>query len=213
MKIETFVVNTFQENTYIYFDENTLEAILIDPGASYPQELDNIKNFIDINKLKVKYIIITHGHIDHILANNYFRNLYNVKSYMHKGDFKLLDNILDYSEMFGFILDEKPIIDEEINNKTLIKVGNLNFSFLHTPGHSNGSVCMIDHMNKNVFCGDLIFNNSIGRTDLPGGNYNEIIQSIKEKLFAECTDDYTLYPGHMSKTTVYQEKKFNRFLI
>ncbi|HPS63976.1 MAG TPA: MBL fold metallo-hydrolase [Ignavibacteria bacterium] len=213
MSVKTFVVNNFQENTYIYFDSESREAVLIDPGAYYENEFEYIKSFIDSNNLIVKYILLTHGHIDHILSVNYFRNLYNIESYMHSGDTKLIDNILEYSEMFGFTLDSKPVIDNQITKDTKIKIGNSELRFLHTPGHSHGGVCIIDDKNKIVFTGDLIFRDSIGRTDLPGGDFDTIIKSIKDILFSECDDSYILYPGHLSDTTVYQEKHSNRFLI
>ena len=213
MIIETFVVNSFQENTYIYADENTGEAVLIDPGSYYEYEKVNIQNYIDSNSLKVKYILLTHGHIDHILSVNYFRQLYNTVSYMHSGDLKLLTNITEYSDMFGFKLTEVPIIDNEFKKDTILKIGNSELKFLHTPGHSEGSVCIVDEKNKNIFSGDLIFHDSIGRTDLPGGDFNTIINSIKNILFETYDDRYNIYPGHMSPTTIYQEKNFNRFLI
>jgi Zn-dependent hydrolases, including glyoxylases len=213
MSVKTFVVNNFQENTYIYFDNDSREAVLIDPGAYYEHEFEHINSFINSNNLTVKYILLTHGHIDHVLSVNYFRQLYNIESYMHNGDIKLIDSILEYSDMFGFKLDSKPVIDNEINKDTKIKIGNSELRFLHTPGHSRGGVCIIDDNKKIVFTGDLIFRDSIGRTDLPGGDFDTIIDSIKNILFKECDGSYILYPGHMSDTTVNLEKHTTRFLV
>lgn len=212
MKVKVFTVNPYSMNSYIYYDEINLEGFVIDPGYSSAEEFGTVFNFIRENNISLKYIINTHGHIDHIVGLNQIRNSFGVKSYLHKNDVFLIDTILDYSEMFGFELDEKPVIDEHITDNLELTAGDISLKFLHTPGHSPGGVCAIDHINKTVFCGDLIFRNSVGRTDLPGGNTEILFDSIRNKLFRECGEDYILCPGHMDATTVYEEKNFNQFL-
>ncbi len=201
------------ENTYIYFDEVTKEAAIIDPGCYSEKEYEEIDKFIEGNNLKIKYILITHGHIDHILGVNYLKNKYNVPVYMHKGDSFLVNHILEYAESFGFQLEEIPEIDMEITQELNLKLGNAELEFLHTPGHSPGGVCIVDRNNKNIFCGDLIFRDSIGRTDLPKSDFNTLMHSIKEVLFRNCEESFRLFPGHMESTTIEQEKNHNQFLI
>lgn len=213
MKVKVFTVNAYRMNSYLYYDEINQEGIIIDPGYAPDEEFNIVYNFITSNNIKINYIINTHGHIDHIAGVNLARDTFGIKSYIHKDDIFLVDTILDYSGMFGFELNEKPVIDEFINENTELTAGDLKLSFIHTPGHSPGGVCAIDHKYKTVFCGDLIFRNSVGRTDLPGGNTEILFDSIRNKLFTECGDDYILCPGHMDTSTVYEEKNFNQFLI
>ena len=179
----------------------------------FDYEQNRIHDFIKKENLKIKFILNTHGHIDHILGNNYTREITGAKVYMHKKDWFMLDGILDYAEMFGITLNEKPIVDEEFTEETELIIGDTKLNFLHTPGHSPGGCCIIDHKNKVVFCGDVIFKDSIGRTDLPKCSYEDLIKSIKEKLFVNCGDDYKLYPGHNEPTDIGTEKKYNQFLI
>lgn len=213
MKIHLFVFNPYMENTYIYFDELTKEAAIIDPGCFSQREFEEIDRFLNSNKLILKYILVTHGHIDHILGVNYFRKKFGISAYMHNGDKFLVEHILEYAESFGFLLKEIPDINMEITSGLNLKLGNTSLEFLHTPGHSPGGVCIIDRNNKNIFCGDLIFRDSIGRTDLPKSDFNTLMNSIKKVLFTCCNDDFKLYPGHMESTTIEQEKNHNQFLI
>ncbi len=213
MKIQLFVFNPYMENTYIYFDEVTKDAAIIDPGCFSQKEFEEIDEFIDENKLVLKFVLITHGHIDHILGINYLVKKYNIQAYMHKGDKFLVEHILDYAESFGFHLEEIPEINMEITSGLNLRLGNTSLEFLHTPGHSPGGICIIDRKNKIIFCGDLIFRDSIGRTDLPKSDFNTLMNSIKEVLFTRCEDDFKLFPGHMEPTTIEQEKNHNQFLI
>lgn len=213
MKVKTFVVNQYQTNSYIYYDENSNEGVIIDPGFHYENELRNLNEFIENENISVKYILNTHGHIDHIIGNNYCSSRFNAQTYLNRNDWFLVDNILDYADVFGFQTNEKPHIHSDLSECVTFKIGTYNLEFIHTPGHSPGSMCIINHKDKFIFCGDLIFRNSIGRTDLPGGNFDVIMDSIKIKLFGNCSNDYLLYPGHMEKTSVSKEKKTNQFLI
>jgi glyoxylase-like metal-dependent hydrolase (beta-lactamase superfamily II) len=213
MKIKVFPVNPYRMNSYLYYDEINLEGFIIDPGYSSDEEFNAVYNFIIKNNIKINCIINTHGHIDHIAGVNSVREKFGINSYLHRDDIFLVDTITEYSGMFGFELTEKPIINEFLTENLELSAGDLKLSFIHTPGHSPGGVCAVDHQNKIVFCGDLIFRNSIGRTDLPGGNTEILYYSIRNKLFGQCTDDYILCPGHMETSTIYEEKNFNQFLI
>lgn len=213
MKVKVFSVNPYRMNSYLYYDEINLEGFIIDPGYSSDEEFNVLYNFITKNNIRINSIINTHGHIDHIAGVNIVRKTFGIKSYLHKDDMFLIDTITEYSEMFGFDLNEKPIIDEFITEDLKLSAGDITLSFIHTPGHSPGGVCAFDRNNKIVFCGDLIFRNSIGRTDLPGGNIELLYGSIRNKLFRQCSDDCVLCPGHMETSTVYEERNFNQFLI
>lgn len=212
MKVKVFSVNPYRMNSYLYYDEINLEGFIIDPGYSSGEEFNVVYNFITKNNIKISSIINTHGHIDHIAGLNIVRETFGIKSYLHKDDMFLIDTIMEYSEMFGFDLTEKPIIDEFITEDLELSAGDITLSFIHTPGHSPGGICAVDKFNKIVFCGDLIFRNSIGRTDLPGGNTEMIYDSIINKLFRQCKDDFMLCPGHMENSTIYEERNFNQFL-
>ncbi len=212
MKTKQFVVNPFQMNCFIYYDENSKEGIIIDPGTYSTEEDNTVINFIEGNKINIKYLINTHGHIDHILGNKFARDTFNVPMLIHKDDLFLVDNSLEQSRMFGIEIAKPPSFDMYITEETELKLGDTKFNFIHTPGHSPGSVCIVDHKNKNVFCGDLIFKNSVGRTDLPMGSFEILLDSINNKLFEKCSDSYNLFPGHMEPTTIFDEKNNNPFL-
>lgn len=212
MKVKVFTVNPYRVNSYLYYDEINLEGFIFDPGYSSDEEFTCVFNFIRKNNIKINCIINTHGHIDHIVGVNILRETFGIKSYLHKDDMFLIETIMEYSNMFGFDLSEKPIIDDYLTSNLELSAGDLKLNIIHTPGHSPGGICAIDHSNKIVFCGDLIFRNSIGRTDLPGGNTEMIYDSIINKLFRQCKDDYILCPGHMENSTIYEERNFNQFL-
>lgn len=212
MKTKQFTVNPFSMNCYVYYDDETKEGIIIDPAAFSIVEKNRITNYIEDNGIKIKYIINTHGHLDHILGNKFAKDFFKVPVYMHKDDEFMIANSGEQARFFGLDFPPTPPLDEYITSELILKLSDTELKFIHTPGHSPGSVCIIDDKNKNVFCGDLIFKNSIGRTDLPGGDLNVLIDSVKNKLFKVCKDDYTLYPGHMEITNVKDEKSDNPFL-
>ncbi|HMS65446.1 MAG TPA: MBL fold metallo-hydrolase [Ignavibacteria bacterium] len=212
MKIQQFTLNPFSMNCYIYYDETSKDAVLIDPGAFSQSEKDMLLNFIKDNELNILFIINTHGHMDHILGNKFAKDAFNVPVYMHKDDEFLIENVNEQARFFGLDFPAPPPVDVFITEETDLKIGNSSLKFIHTPGHSPGSVCIIDDKNKTVFCGDVVFKNSIGRTDLQGGDLKILLDSIKNKLFKICKDDYKLYPGHMEITTVGSERKTNPFI-
>ncbi|MBN8569869.1 MAG: MBL fold metallo-hydrolase [Ignavibacteria bacterium] len=212
MKVFQIPVTPFAMNCYIYFDENTKEGVIFDPAAYIPDEENQIKKIIEDNGIKIKYIINTHGHIDHIMGNKFAKDYFNVPILMHEKDMPFYKNILKQGAMYGLDVIEPPPVDEFIDENSKIKVGDVEFKILHTPGHSPGSLTFIDDTNKNIFCGDVIFKDSIGRTDLMFGDYDELMNSINNVLLPTVQDDYTLHPGHMEITTVGREKEHNPFL-
>jgi hydroxyacylglutathione hydrolase len=212
MKIKIFTVNPFQMNCYLYYDEAGGEGIIIDPAAYEKHEEEEIKSFVTDNRINVNYILNTHGHIDHILGNRFAKEAFRCPVLIHRDDLFLIEDAKPHGLLFGINIDNVPAPDDFITEDLIIKINNTEIGFIHTPGHTPGGVCIVDHSNKIIFSGDTIFLESIGRTDLPGGNLDILIDSIKNKLFAKCGDDYALYPGHMEETTIGQEKKYNSFL-
>lgn len=212
MEVKQFILNPFSMNCYVYYDNKSKEGVIIDPAADSPQEKDSVLNFIKDNGIRILYILNTHGHIDHILGNKFAKDSFNVPVLMNKKDEFLISASKEQSRFFGLDFPEPPPIDIYIEDNSILSVNGATLKFINTPGHSPGSVCIIDHENKNVFCGDLIFKNSVGRTDIQGGDFVTLLDSVKNKLFAACKDDYTLYPGHLEKTIIKDEKQFNPFL-
>ncbi|MEI7484605.1 MAG: MBL fold metallo-hydrolase [Ignavibacteriota bacterium] len=212
MKIKTFTVNPFQMNSYLYYCENTKEGVIIDPGYETKYEQDDLLEHINGNNIRINYILMTHGHIDHILGNGFAVDNFAVPSYLHKDDLFLYERGVEQAVLYGVQIPPLPEIKDFIDERLKIKVGNNELNFIHTPGHSPGGVCIVDHSERVVFCGDVVFQSSIGRTDLPGGDYETLISSINVNLFSKCSDEYKLYPGHMDSTTVGEEKKSNPYL-
>lgn len=213
MKVKIFNVNPFQMNCYLYYCENTKEGVIVDPGFYTDNEKNSFIDFVAEKGIDIKYTLLTHGHIDHIIGNRFATERYGTEAYLHKGDIFLYENFIIQCENFGLNGEELPRIINYIDENLELSIGKNTINFIHTPGHSPGGICIADHTEKIVFCGDLIFKKSIGRYDLPGGNFDTLIKSIKEKLFALCTSEYTLYPGHMDKTTIKYEKENNEFLV
>ncbi|TRZ63989.1 MBL fold metallo-hydrolase [bacterium] len=212
MRIKIFTVNPFSENSYLYYDDISGDGILIDPGFSNASEEKQLDDFVISNNIHMKYIINTHGHIDHMLGNSYAKEKYACPLLIHEQDVFLLNKAPEQGRMFGVDVKPSPPPDDYITDSTKIELNGTLLEFIHTPGHSPGGICIIDKSNKTVFTGDLIFLQSVGRTDLPGGDFEILMDSIMNKLFGICSDDFVLYPGHMEQTTVKNEKRFNPFL-
>ena len=200
MKIKTFTSGIFQVNSYLLLIEN--EAVIIDPSES-EKILNEIKDY------KVKYIILTHGHIDHILAVNEIKEKTNAKVAIHKDELNLLNNENE-NMAISFNLKLKQITpDILLKDNQILEIGNKKLKIIHTPGHTQGSISiLIDNI---LFSGDTLFEYSIGRTDLPTGNLDQEIDSIKTRLLT-LPKDTIVYPGHGEKTTIKKEKESNPFL-
>lgn len=207
--IKTFVFNPFQENTFLLYDE-TRECIIIDAGCNEKHEFDEIDRFIAENKLILKSIVNTHCHIDHIMGNAYLVDKYKVPSAANKEDMPLLERSNDMALAFGFNVQEPPVPNQFVNEGEKITFGNTELEVKHVPGHSPGSIALYCEKDKFVIVGDVLFSGSIGRTDLPGGDYDTLIASINDKIFT-LPNETQVYPGHGEKTTVKQEKSTNPF--
>lgn len=209
MIFETVVVGSFQCNCTIVACEKTKEAVIIDPGDEAYKIMEVIKHY----DLKVKYLLHTHAHLDHIMATREIKEKTGAEIVLHKADNNIYNNLLMQAGMFGFKVKEPLKVDKFINHDESIQTGeSIDTKVIHTPGHSPGSVCY--HFNKEekpfLFSGDTLFQQSIGRTDLWEGNHRQLLNSIKDRIFS-LSEDTVVCPGHGNKTTVWEEKKKNPF--
>lgn len=212
MKIRQFTFNLFQENTYVVYDENSSDCAIIDPGCYYPEEEKTLVNFLNNNNLVPSKVLYTHCHLDHSFGSKFLAEQY--PSIAFYGDAKeqyYIDNSEEQSIMFGIGIQRPPSISHYVYEGEKITIGNSQFQVLETPGHSIGGVCYYCESKKVLFCGDSLFAGSIGRTDLYGGNYQLLIQSIKTKILS-LPDDVTIYCGHGYATTVEEEKHGNPYI-
>ena len=204
MILETLEVGPLATNCYIVGSESGGEGMIIDPGGDAKQILKKVSDL----KLDIKLIVLTHGHIDHVGALGEVKEATGADIAAHTDDVKTLgDDSL--SVLFGISQPAPPLPDRLLKDDDNIALGNLNFMVRHTPGHSPGGICLLGE--GVVFSGDTLFNYGIGRSDLPGGNYNQLIDSINSKLMV-LADDTIVYPGHGPKTTVGAERRGNPFL-
>jgi glyoxylase-like metal-dependent hydrolase (beta-lactamase superfamily II) len=205
MIIKNVVVGPLEVNCYILGCEDTKEAAIIDPGDN----ADEIIGIIEKEGLKPKFIINTHAHFDHIGGVKAIQDYFKIDFILHKEDLFLVENASEQATTFGLKPILKPEVNKYVNNGEKITLGNKSITVIHTPGHSPGCVCY--YLDNNVFVGDTLFAGSIGRTDLPGGSYDTLINSIKEKLFP-LGGNTVVYPGHGPSTTIENEKEHNPFL-
>lgn len=210
LHLQSFAFNAFQENTYVLYD-NTKQCVIIDPGCYSTAEQQQLVNFIESNQLHPVKLLNTHCHIDHILGNNFVSKKFNVGLEIHEADLPTLLATTEYGHLYGFTVDPSPQPTRFIQNNETITFGNTDLEVRFTPGHAPGHVVFINHTERLVINGDVLFYNSIGRTDLPGGNHNTLIESIHQQLFT-LPDDYIVYTGHGPSTTIGEEKKNNPFV-
>lgn len=212
MKIKQIPNNPFQENTYVVWDEATMEAAIVDCGALFPQEEERINAFVNDNNLKIKYILNTHLHLDHCFGNAWAAERYGVLPMAHEDDETLLARMGEQARMFGLpfeVRTEK--LGGYLKDGDVLKLGDNEIKVIHTPGHSRGGLCFYIPAAGWLVSGDSLFEGSIGRTDLEGGSYATLIKSITERLLI-LPEETVVYPGHGAYTTIGEEKKSNPFL-
>ena len=209
LQIKSFEFNPFQENTYVLFDE-TGECVIIDPGCSDKREEAVLLQFISDIKLNVTKLINTHCHIDHVLGNAYVKHVFNVPLYLHQLETPMLRAVKSYAPNYGFPQYQDSEADHFIDESSRIAFGNQSLNILFVPGHSPGHIALYDEPTKSIIGGDVLFRNSIGRTDLPGGDMDTLIESIHQKFFT-LPEDVTVYCGHGPTTTIGFEKRTNPF--
>ena len=212
MQVAIFQFSLFGINTYLVFDTDTNECAVIDPGMSTPEEEKAIENFIAEKSLNLTQIINTHLHIDHVAGIPFLREKYNAPVLAHEGDQKLGFRLDEQAQLFGLNIRPGELeISQYIKAGDKIKIGNGVLEVLEVPGHSKGSIALYDPDGKYLISGDALFKSSIGRTDLPGGNYRELIESIENELLS-LPDDTVVLPGHGPASTIGEEKQSNPFL-
>lgn len=209
--IKTFAFNPFQENTYVLYDE-TNSCVIIDPGMSSEAEQKGFTDFIESKKLEPVSMINTHCHIDHVLGCRFLKDCYNIPLYIHNSEYALLKTTEEYGAVFGLKADSPPEPDNFLSDNQVYTFGETELKMLHVPGHSPGSIAIYCEADNYVLTGDVLFQGSIGRTDLPGGDYDTIIHSIKSKLMI-LPSKVHVYPGHGNHTTIEIEKTSNPFLV
>ncbi|MBV8896903.1 MAG: MBL fold metallo-hydrolase [Acidobacteriaceae bacterium] len=204
---EILPVGMLQCNCSIFGDEQSKEAIVIDPGA----DIEKITEILNRRELKVKAIVITHGHIDHVAGASQLRALTGAPVYMNEADFEQLDLLPEMARWLGTKTPERTAVDVPAKDGTVLQLGAAQFQVIETPGHTQGSVSVWIPLENKLVAGDTLFRDSIGRTDLPGGDSRQILSSIKTKLF-DLPDAAIVIPGHGQGTTLAREKRQNPFL-
>jgi len=217
MIVKTFIEPPIDNNNYLLIDEDTKEAALIDCSSGeiwdkVPYNKGNAgvsavgENRNEIEGITLKYILLTHGHFDHIAG---IRPNPDIQVLMHKDDMDWVNNVNTFMPMMGMPQITIPKIDKFIKDGDIINLGNLKIKVIHTPGHTKGGVCY--YVNNTLFSGDTIFRESVGRCDLEGGNFEQIVESIKTKIYT-LPEETVIYPGHGKSTTVDWEKEHNFFM-
>ena len=212
MKIKKFEFNPIAVNTYVLYDK-TGECVIVDPACFYPFEQEALTKFINDKKLVVKHVLNTHLHFDHVFGANFVEEQFGEKMQAHKADEFLLESMNEQLAMFGFTPNDNlvPSLGKCIDENDTIEFGTQKLSILHIPGHSPGSIVFHHEEEKAAISGDVLFNGSIGRTDLPQGNHEQLIEGIKTKLLT-LPKDTVVYPGHGPATNIKGEIRTNPFL-
>ena len=211
MKIQKFVFNDFSENTFILWDEVSRESAIVDPGCNDSFEEEELDRFIYQNNLSVKYLFNTHGHIDHVLGNAYVKLKYNPEFWFPKEDQFILEKLEEIGNNYGIKTKVSPLPDKYFDESINLLLGESIIKPLFTPGHSPGEICLYVKDDKFCITGDVLFYEGIGRTDLWGGNFNTLENSIRTKLFV-LQADTIIYPGHGPESTIQHEKENNPYL-
>ena len=211
LQVERFTFNVLEVNTYVVYDA-TKDCAIIDPGCLTAAEKKRLSSFIKTHGLQVKHLINTHCHIDHILGNRYVKNNYAVQLAIHAQEITNLQLAPSHAPQLGILGYEPTEAAIFLRSGDMIQIGNSNLVVLEVPGHSPGHIALYSQKDQLCLVGDVLFRGAIGRTDLPGGNYDSLIESIYQKLFP-LGDQVTVYPGHGLPTTLGQEKfKISRLL-
>lgn len=212
LKIKSFVFNPIAVNTYVAWDDESLESVVIDAGCYTPDENEMLRQFIASENLTVKQIWATHLHFDHILGNAFAAETFGAGLAAHRDDEFLLKNFKRQTEIFGLVSNGETVpIARYVDEGDILSVGRYGFTTLHVPGHSPGSLVYYCAKAGAAFAGDVIFRDSIGRTDLWGGNYEQLIEGIETKLLT-LPDTTVVYTGHGAATSIGYEKTHNPYL-
>ena len=205
MKIKKYVVGMIGTNCYLVINEETKESVMVDPGA-YPAK---VKNAVKEQGLKLKAVLLTHAHFDHIMGLNSLKKTLNAPAVICKDDLVISDNVNEFTRLFGVPDIVPPTYEKFVKDGDVLDVGDMQIKVIQTPGHTEGGVCYL--IGENLFSGDTLFKQSVGRTDLFGGNLEKIRHSVKEVLF-KLDENIKVFPGHGPITTIAYEKKYNEII-
>ena len=212
LKLEQFVFNPFAENTYVVYDDDAKQCVIIDPGCSNAGEENELFGFINSRCLKPLMIISTHGHIDHIIGNAAVKKRYGIPVAAHPNVKNDYAHAKQQAVWFGLPSEDSfDMPDRDLEDGEILKIGESTLEVISTPGHAVGSISLYAEIEGWVFTGDALFCRSIGRTDLPGGNYEQLRANIIERLF-HLPDDTEVFSGHGESTTIFDERRYNMFL-
>lgn len=212
MDVAVFQFSLFGINTYVVFDRETLDCAIVDPGMINDHEEKAMTDFITRNNLRVTSIINTHLHIDHAVGNSFLSDKFKSPVLANRADVPLGERMTAQAQMFGLNREFNGVkVDKYLKDGDTVKIGTGTLKVLAVPGHSQGSIALYDEADGFVIVGDALFNGSVGRTDLPGGNHAQLIESIEKKLLS-LPGDTVVYSGHGEPTTISREKTHNPFL-
>lgn len=210
--IKQFTFNHFEVNTYVIVDEAAKECAIVDPAMEATYEDAQLFQFIENKELTPKLLLLTHAHVDHVCGLRQTSTRYNLPVTMHKDGRKLLKQAEAYGSIMGFAVDNMGDIEvNEIEDDQILHIGDIEVECRYVPGHCPGSMCFVLPADKAVLTGDALFHFSIGRTDLPGGDYPTLIEKLKTRVLT-LPDDYHVLPGHGIASQIGKEKKYNSFL-
>ncbi|MEI2270563.1 MBL fold metallo-hydrolase [Sphingobacterium sp. ML3W] len=210
LTIRTFTFNPYQENTYLLYNEEG-NALIIDPGMYGEKEQVEFLTFVDLHNLTPQLLLNTHCHIDHVLGNYFIHEKFDLLPQFHEGELSTLVAVQNYAPQMGFRYDISPIGEVFLKDGDKIQIDNDELEVILAPGHSPAHICFYSASQKFLIGGDVLFRNSIGRTDLPGGNHQQLLDNIKQRLYT-LPDDTVVYPGHGPSTTIGFEKNSNPFI-
>ncbi len=211
LTIKKLIFNPFGENTYIVWDKSK-EAAIIDPGMMSDYENSAVLKFVTDNQLNLRHLINTHAHIDHIAGNGFVKRTFGLESECNKADEYLAKHVCEQAQMFGLSYNGNPLsIDIHLNDNDTIKIGDESLSVIYVPGHTKGHIALYSQQSDCVFTGDALFRQSIGRTDLPGGDYATLIRSVTGRLM-NLPETTAIYPGHGENSTIGFEKANNPYI-
>lgn len=211
LTIEAFTFNPYQENTYLLIDSSTNQCIIIDPGMHNLHEQQYFEDYMSNNNLIPTFLLNTHCHIDHVLGNRFVSDKWDLTPNFHEAEVPVLVAVENYAPQMGFRYETSLIPDKFIQDKQIIEFGNHKIEAIFAPGHSPGHLCYYISSQNCLIGGDVLFRNSIGRTDLPGGHHETLINSIQERIYS-LPDETEVFPGHGPSTTIGYEKKTNPFV-